>query len=369
MDFWNDSGGLRSGTVWLNKLQLAGTLRGDSEGLPGTTLHIQVFRTDGRSLSAHVGDVQTVSNIEAVPAMRLFESWIAKKFGGEDRWVDVRVGLMDLNSDFDSLTTPSLFINSSHGIGPDLSRSGINGPSIFPVSALGARVDWQPSKRWTFKGAVFDGVAGDPDRPKKFVAIRLSRRDGVLTIGEADYHLTDKATVTAGAWRYSAGVVPAGAVPFHGHDRGFYLAIEGPVPVKGVDGWLRAGAADPMAQIVDSYLGAGLVATGLIPSRKDDRLGIAIAHAGIGALARRTLRLWPAETTFEISYQAKAGNSFAVQPDLQYVHHPAAVARAPDALVVGLRLVFTAGYPARKPVAQAADPNTPPDGPPDPDPQ
>jgi porin len=58
-----------------------------------------------------------------------------------------------------------------------------------------------------------------------------------------------------------------------------------------------------------------------------------------------------------------------VQPDLQYVHHPAAVARAPDALVVGLRLVFTAGYPARKPAARAADPNTPPDGPPDPDPQ
>jgi porin len=137
MDFWNDSGGLRSGTVWLNKLQLAGWLRGERFGLPRTTLHIQVFRTDGRSLSAHVGDVQTVSNIEAVPAMRLFESWISKKFGSEDRWVDVRVGLMDLNSDFDSLTTPSQFINSSHGIGPDLSRSGINGPSIFPVSALG----------------------------------------------------------------------------------------------------------------------------------------------------------------------------------------------------------------------------------------
>jgi hypothetical protein len=110
-------------------------------------------------------------------------------------------------------------------------------------------------------------VPGDPDHPKKLVAIRLSRRDGALTIGEADYHLTDKATVTAGAWRYSAGVVPAGGVPFHGHDRGFYVAIEGPAPVKGVDGWLRAGAADPMAQIVDSYLGAGLVATGLIPSR------------------------------------------------------------------------------------------------------
>jgi porin len=369
MDLWHDSGGLRAGAVWLNKLQLAATLRGDSEGLPGTTLHIQVFRTDGRSLSARVGDVQTVSNIEAVPAMRLFESWISKKFGGEDRWVDVRVGLMDLNSDFDSLTTPSLFVNSSHGIGPDLSRSGINGPSIFPVSALGARVDWQPSKRWTFKAAVLDGVPGDPDHPKKFVAIRLSQRDGAMTIGEADYHLTDKATLTAGAWRYSAGVVPAGGVPFHGHDRGFYAAIEGPVPVKGVDGWLRAGAADPAAQIVDSYLGAGLVATGLIPSRKDDRLGIAIAHAGIGTLARRTLGLWPAETTVEISYQAKAGNSFAVQPDLQYVRHPAAVARVPDALVVGLRLVFTSGYPARKPAAQAADPNTPPDGPPDPDPQ
>ena len=151
LDLWdNVAGGVRMGPVLLNKLQVSGTVNGDPIGLPGLSVHAQVLRTDGASLSSRVGDIQTVSNIEAVPTYRLFEAWIEKRFGGEDPKLALRAGLMDLNSDFDSVQTASLFINSSHGIGPDLSRSGRNGPSIFPVSAAGVRASWLPSKRWRF---------------------------------------------------------------------------------------------------------------------------------------------------------------------------------------------------------------------------
>ncbi|MBV9568326.1 MAG: carbohydrate porin, partial [Hyphomicrobiales bacterium] len=246
-DLWGEaSGGVRGGVVILNKLQASGTVQGDAFGLAGFSAHAQVFRTDGSSLSDRVGDIQTASNIEALPVTRLFEAWVDKRFGNDERSFSIRAGLMDLNSDFDSVQTSSLFINSSHGIGPDLSRSGRNGPSIFPVSAVGLRLSWLPSTRWTFRIAAFDGVPGDPARPRAFVAVRLARGDGALTIAQADYHLSDAAKIEVGAWRYSAATDPVSPNSRGArHDQGFYASIEGPIPAThGWSAWLRAGAAN-----------------------------------------------------------------------------------------------------------------------------
>jgi porin len=133
--------------------------------------------------------------------------------------------------------------------------------------------------------------------------------------------------------------------------------------MKGFSGWIRAGAANPQAQIVGVYLGTGVVAQGVIPGRKDDRLGLAVARATIGDAARAALQLPRAETTLEASYQYKLHDTLAVQPDVQYVHHPAGIAGAHNALVLGLRLVLTGGYPRKAPATDAADPTVPPDGP------
>ena len=81
-----------------------------------------------------MADIQTADNIEAVPVTRLFEAYLAKVWGTKDRSLGIRFGLIDLNSQFDTNDTASLMLNSSHGIGPDLSRSGRSGPSIYPVT-------------------------------------------------------------------------------------------------------------------------------------------------------------------------------------------------------------------------------------------
>ena len=98
--------------------------------------------------------------------------------------------------------------------------------------------------------------------------------------------------------------------------------------------------------MVASYLGAGLVKAEPIPGRKDDQLGFAIARAGIGDDARRLQGLPDAETTLEATYRFTASPNFALQPDLQYVIHPAAAPGLRDALVVGLRLIVTVNEPA-----------------------
>jgi porin len=340
---------------------MSATITGDEIGLPGWSVHSQIFRFDGQALSSRLGDIQTADNLEAVPVTRLFEAWVAKRWGENNRSVALRAGLIDLNSQFDSVDPASLFLNSSHGIGPDVSRSGVNGPSIYPVSALGATLTLVPSARWTFRAGAFDGLAGDPDRPKAFVAERLSKKDGVLAIVQADYQLTTASRLEFGAWNYSAQVM--GVDGGLAHFRGVYASLDGPLPiVPRTTAWLRAGYVDHHAQAITGYLGFGAVQTGTIAGRPQDRLGLAIAHAIIGSPAVAANGITHAETSVEFSYQLKLSDTFAVQPDIQYIVHPAGIAGAPNALGFGLRLVITSGFPQKAKATDAADPTVPPDG-------
>jgi porin len=96
----------------------------------------------------------------------------------------VRVGLYDLNSEFDTAESRGL-INSAYGIGQELAQTGHNGPSIYPVTALAARLAWTPAEPWLIEFAVVDGVPGDPDGTHRS-RWHLSRSKGALRIGEVD---------------------------------------------------------------------------------------------------------------------------------------------------------------------------------------
>ncbi len=240
-DTWrNLSGGVAVGWTTLNKLQVSATWTANALDDPGFRIHAQVFRTNGERLTSHTGDLQTVSNIEAVSTDRLFEAWAEQTFGkdGAGGWA-VRAGLIDFNSDFDSIDPASLFIDSSHGIGPDISKSGRNGPSIFPVSAAAVRITWTPTEDWTVRGGVFDGVPGDPEHPKAFAALRLSADDGVLSVLQIDRKLSKDAQVSVGTWGYNRGVPRLDGTGSRA-DAGVYGFVEGPVPrLEGWTGWVR----------------------------------------------------------------------------------------------------------------------------------
>ena len=353
--------GTDPGTAILNKIQISATLRGERLGLPGWSIHGQIIRFDGQSLSKHLGDIQTADNIEAVPVTRLFEAYLARMWGNDKASVAVRLGLIDLNSQFDSVDPASLMLNSSHGIGPDLSRSGRNGPSIYPVTAVGSTITWVKSQTWTFRFGLFDGVAGSPTAPHAFFAERLKPSDGLLLIGQADWQPTKSSRLEGGVWTYTAALTgPSGR---KAHDRGAYVSYEAPLgALPHLNFWLRAGIADSQAQPIGGYLGGGLVQQGTIPGRPDDRLGFAIAHAVIGEPAVNALGLHHAETSVELTYQIKASQRFVVQPDLDYIHHPAGFAHARDSVAIGLRFVYASAYPIRMAASDPGDPTIPPDG-------
>lgn len=361
MDAYAVPVGIAPGTALLNKLQLSATLRGERVGLPGWQFHAQVIRLDGQSLSPRLGDLQTADNIEAPHALRLFEAYFAKTIGKYDRQIALRLGLMDLNSQFDSVDPAAVMINSSHGIGPDLSHSGLNGPSIFPVAAIGATGTWVRSRQLTFRLGVFNGVAGNPSRPGAFFAERLKPSDGVLAIGQADWLPSEGSRVEAGLWGYT--VSQPGPDGRRARGRGAYASYEAPFKfIPDTQFWVRVGLANPRAQDVAAYFGGGLVRSGLFKGRNDDRLGIAVAHAVLGTESVRALGLYRAETSIEATYQAKLSSRFLVQPDVEFIHHPAGIARAPDSVGVGLRLVFAAAAPKRMEATDPGDPTVPPDG-------
>jgi porin len=352
-DLWrNVSGGARVGYTTLNKLQFSATLDGDALDHPGFKAHVHVFKTNGETLSlSRTGDIQTASNIEALSVTRLFELWVEQDFGEKGRGVSARAGLMDLNETFDSIDAASIFTNSSHGIAPDLSRSGRNGPSIFPVTSVGVQLGWSPSPALSAHLAAFDGVPGNPAHPKAFATIRLSREDGALLIGQADYKFAPDAQVSLGLWGYTTSRPDLTAPGAERRARpGAYAFVEGPAPgLAKARAWVRAGVADGRSQAVSAYVGGGLVWKGLLTGRDDDQFGIAVARAMIGAPARRAGGLPAAETTWEATYSFKVREGLNLQPDVQYIIHPSGAVGQKDALAVGLRIVVALKWPTRSP--------------------
>lgn len=333
----NLQGGFSVGNATLDKLQASARF----ESGHGFSAYAQVFKTNSESLSlTRTGDAQTASNIEASGIERLFELWAAQAFGDEDKpgWVSLRAGLIDMNRTFDSIAPADLFLSSSHGIGPDLSHSGLGSPSIFPITAPSAQVDWRPSR----KLVLHVGAFGDPDpaHAHNFADLRLSSRAGAIVIGQADYQLGKDGQASVAVWRYTSDlpsfVDPALRLT---PKPGAYAFVQGPTVLPGrPSGWLRGGFADGRVQDVSGYLGAGLVWKGVVPGRAADRFGVAVAHARIGGAGRST-GLPDAETSFEASYSFRLGRYVHLQPDVQHILHPALAPGLKSATIVGLRAV------------------------------
>ena len=354
-DVWHVArGGVRRGWRYLDNLDLTARVSLERAiGWQGATLFAYALYNNGRGLSEDlVGDAQGVSNIETpVAAVRLYEAWLEQRLV-RDR-ASVKVGLYDLNSEFDTNDTGSLFLNSSHGIGADFSQSGRNGPSIFPVTALALRVDYRLDAAWLVRAAILDGIPGDPGRPRR-TAVRLGGGDGALLVAEVEYR-SGATKLLAGYWRYTARFEAIGPGPSPGRPRtgsgndGAYLLAERRLARFGADearnlaGWLRVGAAEDEFNPADLYLGGGLVATGTLESRPQDQFGLAVAGVRFG----RPFRQVPTgpgqvgereEIAFEATYRAVLAPWLSLQPDLQYVVNPGGRSDLRDALAVAIRV-------------------------------
>jgi len=335
----NVQGGLSNGSVALLMADATLGLDGAALGHEGFSGELSLVATNGQSLSAQIGDLQTASNIENDGALHLYQAWLRQGLGQD---ASIKAGILDLNADFDTNDTASLFINSAHGVGPEISGSGLAGGPVWPLGTAAILAQARPRPDLNLQIGVYNGIPRDLDHAHAFAALGHNRSDGIMAIGQADWTLVKDTRLAIGVWHNSAKLTasdPRRSETVSGQT-GAYAILEGAVP--GLDrtrGWLRLGLVEPKASNLSQYFGAGLVRQGAFSGRPDDLLGLAIAHARLSSGLHQTdERLGLAETALELTYAIPLSDRLAIQPDLQYIIHPGGDRTLDDALVIGVRM-------------------------------
>jgi porin len=288
---------------------------------------VTVQHTYGGGFSVErVGDLQTVSNVDAERGIRVLEAWVDV---GLSRGWSVGAGKYDFNSEFDAIEAGTLFLSSSQGIGPDISQSGTAGPSIFPHTAVGLRVQRELSERSLVRGVVLDADGSSPNRGGPMLAIEHQRSFG-------------EARLVLGGWGYAGEKACIADPQRSDREYGAYVSVESRLG-RHTLGYLRIGFANPHVERLGRYVGGAIVyEDGLLPGR-DDSIGVAIGVARNGSdyrdgMTAAGLATTAAEYALEATWRIPFGRHLALQPDLQYVIDPGTDPGTPDALVFILRV-------------------------------
>lgn len=391
--FSNVIGGIKRGSIFDGKFE--GIVGVDFEklaGWQGLTFFSNIFQTHGnggpgRSL---VNGLDTISNIEALPSIRLSELWLEQKFWGGQ--ASFRFGQLTTDSEFYNSQYFNIFLTSDW---PTITAIGLpGGGPAYPLSTPGVRLKFDPNPHISALLALFNGDPAGPNCPNPEICNRhglnFRVKDPPLLIGELQYRYNQDANATglAGGVRLGAyhhfgrfddlrfdnlGLSladPASSnIPrrFRGNqgvyavfDQQFYRPAGGDA-FSGITGFTRIGAATSDRNLNDFYLEGGLISTGMVPGRPLDQFGAVFLYSHISDRARGldrdqllfSMQPYPLrnyELSFEVMYAATVVPGWTLQPNIQYVMHPGGnvpdpnrpftTAPVKDALVFGLRSVI-----------------------------
>lgn len=316
-------------------------------GWQGAQVHFHVLDNRGARPNDSAATLQGVDNIEVSDAgLRLFEAWIEQDLG---QGASLRAGLYDLNSEFYANDAAGVLLAPPFGIGSELAATGPNGPSIFPYSALAARL-YLPLGGGYARLAVVNARAstiGDSG------GVDISFRDGVLMIAEAG-KAEGRLRGSVGVWRYSRNpqdsfeTGPDGD-PLRKPAQGAYFVVEGDL-LRGegrqLTAFLRAGLSDPHTTPFTGGFQTGLLLAPAFAGRPGSAFSAGVHHAWTSDHFRDAFTNGgghPAagETAFEVTYADALTQWLEVQPDLQWIRHPGGDRGASDAIVATLRMTAT----------------------------
>ena len=107
---------------------------------------------------------------------------------------------------------------------------------------------------------------------------------------------------------------------------------------KGLGVFTHMGLSPQNSSFINFYIDGGLTYKGVIPSRDNDVLGVAVGYGHLSDNAQDNEgRSTPGyEIVLETTYQIELATWLSLQPDVQYVIHPSGT-NIPDALVLGAR--------------------------------
>jgi porin len=372
------SGGLQQGTFWLGytDVRVSADL-GKLYGWDGLTAYTQLLSTLGDKPNANqVGSFMGVDNVEtASNTVQFYHAWLQQNLF-EDTW-SILMGLYPVDSEFYVTDSSGLFIHPSLGMAAEVGQTGVNGPPVYPMGALGTRIKYSSPDRTTYAQlALLDGVPGDPNNPNG-THILLNQADGTFAIAEVGYmpleaghtfepiapagtirmapaiklheKLEGVNKTAFGVWRYTARFndlvdVDAQGNPIQRASIGWYALAERTLfaeeedASQGLAGFLRFGTASADIHQSDWSASTGLRYIGLVPGRNLDAAGFAVtsSHA---SNKYRSLHLSAAdEAMIEVTYRIQLALWLAVQPMVQRIIHPSMDSTIPDASVLGVRI-------------------------------
>ncbi|NQU25561.1 MAG: carbohydrate porin, partial [Candidatus Nealsonbacteria bacterium] len=332
--FTNMRGGIstRNATRYKGIFDLLLTANLDHYDLfPGGIVYLYGNQGHGRGITEEfVGDSLEISNIDFLHTMQVAEFWWEVALF--DEFLRVRLGKQDANHDFAIVESAGDFINGCYG-----QHSNIPMPS-WPDGAMGAALYFQLADRWELRTGVWDGAADG----RTWGFSGTGETVSMLEV-KTQYDLIDRlpGEFHAGVWYHNGQFGDLDGSPIHTGNHGVYLGADQAVfrengddgeDDQGLSAFVQYGWSREDRSEIPHYLGGGLVYKGLIGTRDEDRIGVAVAHAVFSDL----LVGRSAETNVELFYKLQLAPYFSIQPDLQYVASPSGIYR--DAFVAGLRV-------------------------------
>jgi porin len=360
----NVAGGMRRGGVFQGKFETIVDANLEKIlGLRGLSFHANAFQihNTGGIRRDYVGSFNTISNIEALPATRLSELWLEQKVGDT---FSVRFGQLTADTEFFISTYSTFLMNSDW---PSITAQNLpsGGPSS-PLSTPGIRLKYEPIKQTTFLLALFNGdpAGPGPEDPqiKNRYGLNFRVQDPPLLMGEAQYKYNQEkeATGLAGTWRLGfwhhfgefdsqrsdannlslanplGSGIPArlrGTSGVYGVvDHQLYRPAGGDAD-SGISVFSRAGVSAPDRNPIEFYWDGGIVFSGMLAGRPDDKFGATFLYSQISrdaaALDREMMSFTGMpqpvrdyELNLALAYNAQIVPGWTVQPAFHYIFHP-----------------------------------------------
>ncbi len=354
VDALNDAvGGVQTGFEAVGLVEFLGSVNAEAFGWRGGHLGLHLAYALGESPSARVGDVSGVSGIDAGGATGFFiwDAWAQQNLPWWE--TKLRVGVVDFNNDFYVADYANLFLNGSFGMGVEVGGGGGTVPT-YPATGPGLEAFFTPVggsylNLGLWKGVPdTEGVLRNGDGGWFYVAEGgvkkgTSGEPGYLKLGLGYWRDTNTLDHWAGDdWQAEGRSGPAFASAPRAGDGGYYLVAETAVGRR-LGLFFKAGRADPSRNRYGTTYAVGLQANAPLPGRPDDALGLGLVrteHSSdfLDYALSEGVTYFRAENVYEITYSARVGRRWMVQPDFQYVIQPGMDLTVANALVLGLRL-------------------------------
>src|SRR5262249_39597778 len=152
----NVAGGIDLGSVYIGRLEgVVDVDLGKLMGWHGLKLHANGFQIHGDGLSReHIGNLLTVSYIEALATTRLSELWLEQRILGD--LLTLRFGQLAADTEFNISTYAGQFINSTFGWPAIMALNLPSGGPAYPFATPGVRIKYDPGKNVSLLLGVFN---------------------------------------------------------------------------------------------------------------------------------------------------------------------------------------------------------------------